>query len=80
MPTYTFKNTETGETFDQFMGINSREQFLKENPHLEQIHIGSAALVDPVRLGIRKVPDGFREVLTKIHDKMPGSVLKDNIR
>ena len=80
MPTYTFKDTNTGETFDQFMNINSREQYIKDNPHLEQIHTGSAALVDPVRLGIRKVPDGFREVLNKIHEKMPGSTLKDNIR
>jgi hypothetical protein len=75
MPTYTFKNTETGETFDQFMSMSSREQFMKDNPQLESV-IGATAMVRETP----RVPDGFRDVLRKIHDRMPGSVLKDNIR
>ncbi len=75
MPTYTFRNKETGETFDQFMTIASREQFLKENPNLETIISGASMMMDPVRAGVRKVDNGFKEVLQKIHSRTPGSKL-----
>jgi hypothetical protein len=75
MPTYTFRNKETGETFDQFMTIASREQFLKENPNLETIISGAPMMMDPVRAGVRKVDNGFKEVLQKIHSRTPGSKL-----
>lgn len=80
MPTYTFKNKETGEVFEKFMSIAAREDYLKDNPNIETMIGSPPTLGDPVRLGIRKVPDGFREVLSKIHERMPGSTLKDNIR
>lgn len=67
MPTYTFRNKETGETHDKHMRMSQRESYLQENPNLEQI-IGSPALGDPVRLGVRTIDDGFREVLSKIHN------------
>jgi len=35
------------------------------------------ALIDPVRLGVRKIDGGFREVLSKINEKTAGSRLKD---
>ena len=75
MPTYTFRNKETGETFDQFMTIASREQFLKENPNLETVISGAPMMMDPVRAGVRKVDNGFKEVLQKIHTRTPGSKL-----
>ena len=75
MPTYTFKNKETGETFDQFMTIASREQFLKDNPNLETIISGAPMMMDPVRAGVRKIDNGFKEVLQKIHRRTPGSKL-----
>lgn len=65
MPTYTFKNIETGETFDKLMTWDDRQIFLEQNPTLEVI-IGAPAMGDSVRLGIRKSDDGFREVLSKI--------------
>lgn len=65
MPTYSFRNKETGETHDEIMSMSRRETYLKENPNLEQI-IGSPAIGDPVRLGVRTIDDGFREVLSKI--------------
>ena len=37
MPTYDFVNTETGEEFEQFMSISAREEFLKTNPHIQQV-------------------------------------------
>lgn len=65
MPTYTFRNKETEEVFDKLMTWTDRQQYLQDNPNLEGV-MGNPALGDPVRLGIRKTDDGFREVLSKI--------------
>lgn len=34
---------------------------------------------DSIRLGIRKPDAGFQEVLSKIHERSPGSNLKDKL-
>lgn len=65
MPTYTFRNTKTDEVFDKLMSWNDRQTYLEQNPDLEVV-MGSPAMGDPVRLGIRRNDDGFREVLSKI--------------
>lgn len=65
MPVYTFRHKETGETFDRLMNWTTRNEFLEQHPVYEQI-LGSTALGDPVRLGIRKTDDGFKEVLSRI--------------
>lgn len=75
MPTYTFRNKETGEYFDQFMGISAREEFLKENPNLETVITQAPAFGDSVRLGVTKSDQGFKEVLQRIHEKTAGSQL-----
>jgi predicted nucleic acid-binding Zn ribbon protein len=75
MPTYTFRNKETGETFDQMMKISERDQFLVDNPNLESLIVGAPMMMDPVRAGVRKVDNGFKEVLHKIHTRTPGSKL-----
>jgi hypothetical protein len=75
MPTYTFRNKETGEQFDQYMGISAREEFLTQNPNLETIITQAPAMGDSVRLGVHKSDNGFKEVLQRIHEKTPGSQL-----
>jgi hypothetical protein len=37
MPTYTFKDENTGEVFDKFMKISELDTFREENPHLKNI-------------------------------------------
>jgi len=37
MPTYTFFNEKTNETFDRFMSISAKEQFLAENVDIKQV-------------------------------------------
>ena len=64
MPTYDFINTETGEEFSALMKISEREEYLKANPHIQQI-IGATATVGGVSI-TGKVPDGFKEVLSKV--------------
>ena len=66
MPTYDFLNTETGEVEERFMSLSQREQFLKENPHMQQM-IGATATVSGVSI-TGKIPDGFKEVLAKVSE------------
>lgn len=65
MPTYNFIDKNTGEVIERIMKIADKEEFLKANPQYESILLGAPSLGDPVRLGIRKPDQGFREVLQK---------------
>lgn len=75
MPTYDFVNNQTGEQFTRMMKIAEMEQFLADNPHIQQSYLAAPAMGDPVRLGIRKADNGFKEVLQKVHSRTPGSRL-----
>ncbi len=74
MPTYIFRNKETGEQFEKIMKISELDIFREQNPQLETI-IQSPMICDPVRVGARKMDTGFKEVLQRIHEKTPGSQL-----
>ncbi len=37
MPTYTFKNKDTGEEFDKVMKIAEKEPYLKDNPNISPV-------------------------------------------
>lgn len=78
MPTYLFRNKETGEEFEKFMGISARDVYLQENPQLEPLVAGAPMICDPVRVGVTRKDNGFKEVLQKIHSRAPGSQLKQN--
>jgi len=32
MPIYIFKNTKTNKTYEEFLSMSEREQYLKDNP------------------------------------------------
>lgn len=73
MPTYDFRNKETGEVFEKVMKIADKEQYLLDNPHLEQtITTAPAFAGDHI---ILKKDTGFKEVLQRVHEKTPGSQL-----
>lgn len=73
MPTYEFRNKETGEVTAVFMKMSEREKYLQDNPHLEQTITQAPAFTgDHV---VIKKDSGFKEVLQKIHEKTPGSQL-----
>ena len=75
MPTYVFRNKETGEQFEQIMKMSELDSFRAENPQLETV-IQAVALGDPTKLtSSRKFDSGFKEVLQKIHERSPGSEL-----
>lgn len=73
MPTYDFRNKDTGEVFEKIMKIAEKEQYLLDNPHLEQtITTAPAFAGDHI---IVKKDTGFKEVLQRVHEKTPGSQL-----
>jgi hypothetical protein len=73
MPTYSFRNKETGEIRDEIMRIAARDQYLLDNPHLEQVITGAPAFAGD-HITIKK-DTGFKEVLQRIHSLTPGSQL-----
>jgi hypothetical protein len=75
MPTYSFRSKETGDVVDKIMPFSKREQWLNENPEFEVVMMEAPSLGDPVRLGLRKQDQGFREVLQKIKSKHPRSTI-----
>lgn len=66
MPTYSFRDKNTNETFDRIMSYSQKLEFLEENPHLESIITSAPTIGDPVRLGLKKPDQGFRDVLKNI--------------
>ena len=73
MPTYKCRNKETGEVTEEFMKISELDAFREANPHLETV-IGAPAICDPVRIGVTKKDTGFKEVLQKINERVPGGM------
>ena len=75
MPTYQFRNTQTDEEFEVLMKISEREEYLKNNPHIQSI-ITAPALVSGVSTSNSRsgrVPSGFNEVLSKVAEAHPTS-------
>lgn len=66
MPSYTFKDTETGEQFTTVMSMAEREEFLSANPHMQQVIHSAPSIGDTIRMGMRKPDDGFRDRLREI--------------
>lgn len=75
MPTYKFRNTETGEIYEKVMKISELDSYKQQNPTHEAYIDYTPPIADAVRVGARKKDTGFKEVLQKIHEKTPGSQL-----
>jgi putative FmdB family regulatory protein len=79
MPTYDYRCKDCGNEFEVICKISEMDD-KKVCPECscedtERFIGGAPSIGDPIRLGLRKVPDGFKDVLKKI-DKTPGSRLK----
>ena len=77
MPTYSFYNNRTGEQFDEMMKYSEREEYLKNNPHIQPV-VTAAALVSGVSTS-NKIPSGFNDVLHKVAEKHPASPLAQKV-
>lgn len=78
MPTYDFKCEECGHVFTVLCKISERES--QECPECkskkyQSHHTSAPTMGDAVRMGVRKAGGDFKEVISKIHSKTPGSNL-----
>jgi hypothetical protein len=77
LPTYNFIDTETGEELEKIMSWSQREEFLKENPQLEVIIFAPALVSSRGGTNDQKAGDGWKEVLSKVAEKHPGSAVAE---
>ena len=74
MPTYNFKNTDTGEEFEEIMSMSEREKFLEQNSHIKQLP--SLVAMSYTGTGDRiKNDGGWKDNLSRIAEAHPGSPL-----
>ena len=77
MPTYTFFDEDTDETFDMFLSMAQREQYLKRNRRIRQVPVAVAIAGDHIMGVGPKVDGGFNERMEQIANSHPGSPLAD---
>lgn len=79
MPTYSFLDTNTETTFDVFLKISELDEFKKINPQYQQI-IESPNIVSGISCSKNhRVPNGFKDVLSKVADAHPASELANRV-
>lgn len=64
MPTYNFRNIDTGEISEVVLKISELDSFKTENSNLEMVHLSAPKLARDS--GNKKPDDGFRDVLRSI--------------
>ena len=79
MPTYTFRDINTGEESTTIMSMAEREEFVANNPHMQQVIHSAPALGDPIRLGLKKPDNGFRDRLKEIKKAHSRGLTRSNI-
>ena len=72
MPSYSFKNNETGEEWEEFFSISGREEFLEQNPHITQLPSMISIVSDT---GGIKNDNGWGDNMQRIAEAHPGSPL-----
>ena len=75
MPTYTFKDNNTGLEFDEFMGMSEKDKYLEDNPHISQVPVMFAFVGDHIMGVGPKTDGGFNERMEQIANSHPGSPL-----
>ena len=77
MPTYTFFDEDSDETFDMFLSMAQREQYLKSNHRIRQVPVAVAISGDHLMGVGPKVDGGFTENMQRIASAHPDSPLAD---
>jgi len=74
MPTYRFKNHNTGEVWEDLMLISEMEKFTKKK-HIELLPPTQMNIVSGVGTVDSHTDNGWKETLAKISEAHPGSNL-----
>ena len=75
MPTYNFRYKNTNQEFSLVLSMKEREEYLNINQNVEQIFTVPPAIGDPVKLGVSKADNMFRNRLREIKDAHVGSTI-----
>ena len=74
MPSYSFKNTETGEEWEEFFTLSGKDLFLEQNPDIKQtpsiFSISASGTGDRI-----KTDAGWKENLSRIAEAHPTTPL-----
>ncbi len=82
MPNYIFECSECTHSFEQFETIANIDNPLKEPcPKCEHKGsiirlVGHSQIVDPVSIGLKKVPKDFNDLLHNMNARVPGVDIK----
>jgi len=74
MPTYIFRNEETGEEFEDCISIATKEELLIKNPHIKQVPT-TFGVVSGIGGVDSKTDNTWKEVLSKVAEAHPESEL-----
>lgn len=77
---YEFRKIGTEEYFQIEMPMGEREQWLKDNPDMEQVLRQFPAMVDPIKLGRMNpaMKDFQKNVVGRMRDSIPNNNLRDS--
>ena len=80
MPTYLFRDRNTNEQWEEFMGISAADKYLEANPHIERM-INGFPMTSSSAMGASKTKpdDGFRDVLREIKKKSQQGITRSSI-
>jgi hypothetical protein len=72
MPSYDFKNKDTGEIITTMMPISDLDKYKEEHPELER-YFGNQNVT--ATYGAPVASEGFKEVMSKVQRAHPGANL-----
>ena len=85
MPVYEYRCSECSHEFEEFKTIAKYNEPLKK-PCPSCFHIGyisrlisGAEICQPQRVGVKKVPSGYKEIIKNIKKNHPGNTLDENV-
>lgn len=76
MPTYLFRDKETGEVYESFMSYAERTELLESRPELEPV-VTAPALISGISGVTHKNDSGFNDMMQRIAAANPQSPLAD---
>ena len=80
MPTYLFRDRNTDEQWEEFMGISAADKYLEANPHIERMVNGFPGMASSAMGASKTKPDeGFRDVLREIKKNAQKGISRSTI-
>lgn len=76
MPTYLFRDIETGDVWEEFMTYSQRQTYLDENPDIEPV-VTAPTIVSGVAGITHKNDSGFGDMMSRIAAANPTSPLAE---